>query len=114
MPNTCLEVVAKKARGKESLRAPGTSAEAHHVYLVKLYRLSNRIRREFIAELLSLAEQRLYLALGSPSIVEYAERHLLSASQTYDYLRVGKALRELSHGLFSLEGCQCHFGFECR
>ena len=77
--------------------AQDNAAEAHHQYLVKLYRVSNRVRREFIAALLSLEEQRLYLRLGSPSIVEYAERHFgLKSSHTYDYLRVGKALRDLT------------------
>ena len=101
MPETCLDAVANApdtaTEEKKQERALGNSAEEHHQYLVKLYRVSNRVRREFIAALLSLEEQRLYLRLGSPSIVEYAERHFgLKASQTYDYLRVGKALRELS------------------
>jgi len=101
MSTACLDVVdkvpAEEAEGRKPHVTPGISAEEHHRYLVALFRANNRVRREFIEVLLSLWEQKLYLKLGSPSIVEYAGRHFgLKASQSYECLRVAKALRELT------------------
>ncbi len=101
MSTACLDVVdkvpAEEAEGKKPRVTLGISAEEHHRYLVALFRANNRVRREFIDVLLSLCEQKLYLKLGSPSIVQYAARHFgLKPSQTYECLRVAKALRELT------------------
>ena len=52
--------------------SPATlSAEEIHGYLLKTYRISNRLRREFLKALLSLSEGKLYLKLGFSSIAQY-------------------------------------------
>jgi hypothetical protein len=72
------------------------SAKEVHCEVIKTFRIGNRVRRQLIELLLGLYETKLYLLLGSPSIVEYAEKHLkYHKSQTYDFLRVARAIRTL-------------------
>ncbi len=72
------------------------SAEELHAILVKSNTLGNRARARFIAALLAMEESRQFLHLGFSSILHYAEHHFgCHRSQTYEFLTVAKALREL-------------------
>jgi hypothetical protein len=74
---------------------PLASAEQIHRYLVEAFRIGNRARLRFARLLAALHESRLYLQLGHPSLVQYAEhRFQLGRSETYEMLRVVEAVDE--------------------
>ena len=51
------------------------SAKELHRYLLKAYRLENRLRRRFIDGLFAMAESKLFLKLGCSSVFQYAEKY---------------------------------------
>ncbi|MCZ6795763.1 MAG: hypothetical protein O7J95_19320, partial [Planctomycetota bacterium] len=65
-----------------------------------MHRLGNRIRREFLECLLVLHERKLYHALGFSSTFYYAAHTFgIERSETYDSLRVARALKGLPRSL---------------
>lgn len=75
---------------------PAVSARRLHEILVTAHTGGNVARRRFIDALRALAESRLYLALGYPSIAAYGDAAFrLRRTQVYEFLRVSRALAEL-------------------
>jgi len=74
---------------------PLASADQIHAYLVKTHRIGNRTRLRFARLLAALAESRLYVQLGHPSITQYAEQCFgVQRSETYELLRVAEIIDE--------------------
>jgi len=88
---------ASDLSGKAGADLPTLSAEELHLYLLKAFTVGNRAKRKLIDGLLHLHESRFYLLLGYSSIFQYAEKFFgYQRTETYEALRVGKALRSLS------------------
>jgi hypothetical protein len=76
--------------------SPFASAQELHEILVQAFRIENVTRRKFLRALAAMATSGLHFALGFPSIAGYAECHFrLSRPLTYEYVRVGGALKSL-------------------
>ena len=72
------------------------SAGELHELLLRAHASGNVARKRFIDALRALSEQRLYLQLGYPDVVGYAEATFrYRKSQTYEFLRVSEALEVL-------------------
>jgi len=94
---TTVSTPASDLAGKASADLPTLSAEELHLYLLKAFTIGNRAKRKLIDGLLHLHESRFYLLLGYSSIFQYAEKFFgYQRTETYEALRVGKALRSLS------------------
>ena len=75
---------------------PLASADQIHEYLVKAYRIGNRARLRFARLLAGLANSRLFLKLGHPSIAQYAGHHFdVQRSETYELIRVAEVIDDL-------------------
>ena len=75
---------------------PSISAAELHEILLTAHASGNVARRRFMDALRALHESRLYMELGFPDIAAYADCTFhYGASQTYDFLRVSKALVDL-------------------
>jgi hypothetical protein len=75
---------------------PPVSAEELHQYLLTAHRVGNWARHRYVTGLLALLESRHYVSLGCSSVFQYAEKHFgHQRTQTYEDLRVAKALRTL-------------------
>jgi hypothetical protein len=76
--------------------SPFASAQELHEILVRAFRIENVTRRKFLRALAAMATSGLHIALGFPTIAGYAERYFgLSRQLTYEYVRVGRALKSL-------------------
>ena len=75
---------------------PSISAAELHEILLTTHASGNAARLRFMDALRALHESRLYMQLGFPDIAAYADCTFhYGASQTYDFLRVSKALVDL-------------------
>ena len=73
------------------------SARRLHALAVRAFRVGNRGRLSLCDAMRVLAESRLYLELGFPSVAAYAEAFFnLRRSESFEYVRVARALTELT------------------
>jgi len=80
----------------EDCAVPDLSADSLHLAALAAFRAGNRARLEFIRTLRTLAETRLFIPLGFPSIVAYALRFFGSSrTETFEAVRVATALDSL-------------------
>jgi len=80
----------------ELFNPPTLSAQELHELLLKLRAAGNTTHRRFIDALRAMEESKLYLQLGHPSLVAYADATFhYGRSQTYELVRVSKALGDL-------------------
>jgi hypothetical protein len=72
------------------------SADELHEILIVAHLTGNVARRRFADGLRAMAESRLYVKLGAPTIEAYALEHFKSLrTHVYENLRVSKALQAL-------------------
>lgn len=72
------------------------SAEELHMQAIEAHQVGNRGRVALIQVLRILDESGCYLRLGFPSTVAYTDKHFgFGRAETYDFLRVARALDEL-------------------
>ena len=73
------------------------SAQSLHELAVQAFRVGNRGRLSLCQALRVLAETRLYLDLGFPSLTAYADAFFqLRRAETFEYVRVSRRLEELT------------------
>jgi len=73
------------------------SAQSLHELACQAFRVGNRGRMSLCEALRGLAETRLYLDLGFPSLAAYADTFFqLRRAETFEYVRVAKRLMELT------------------
>jgi hypothetical protein len=73
------------------------SAQALHELACQAFRVGNRGRLSLCEALRGLAETRLYLDLGFPSLSAYADTFFqLRRAETFEYVRVARRLEELT------------------
>jgi hypothetical protein len=88
--------VSVTAPGPALDNPPSISAKELHELLLTAHAGGNVSRRRFIDALRALHESRLYLQLGFPDIVAYADATFrFQRTQVFEFLRVSKALVEL-------------------
>ena len=76
--------------------SPLVAPEMLHTILRETFTLGNQVRLRFIAALCALHEIGGAKSLGKPDTEAYVlEYYMMSSTQLYEYLDVGKALKKL-------------------